>query len=101
MSRDVMPVSGMLVDDAIRQAGIWWQRIGRQRVGDSLTVKFSDDPNDETHHESGILRGAAWSALSNEEKYKVTKAWHHEYFVTPYIEKNQNPIAVAISELVN
>ena len=96
-----LPVSNTLPADALKQAGNWWNKYGRQKVKEEFTLEFSSDPTNDLYHPSGIMRSEPWGKLTQMERFAVTKHWHHEHFVVPATEPKKTPIAQAINEIIH
>lgn len=87
--------SGITVDEAVREAEIWWDTYARhmvKRVANSEETKGKFIPASPagpaivirgekvTTIHSGVLEGKPWAELKRDEKLRVVKVWDREVF---------------------
>lgn len=91
MKRDELLDTGLRVGEAIDRAREWWNNTGRaQMLQQSLHQRnrmgrafASADPTSTDFLPSGIVHGAAWDDLTQQEQMRIVKAWHHSHVREP------------------
>lgn len=75
-----MPVSGMKVSQAIREARRWWNKTGRDHARAARDRKDDGIKDDEEIMAmSGILAGKMFDECQIIEQNEIVKSWHHAW----------------------
>lgn len=90
--------TGMTVAQAVKEAMIWWEAIGRKEMRANHTSKrrgrrkgkpgfITANPTTDAEFQnslpSGILNAKAWTDLTREEQLIVVRQWHHHHIRLP------------------
>ena len=104
---NVLPSTGMTVAEAVFRGKTWWKKTGRDHFRRNRDRKVDGLKDDEQlKHDSGLMFGVTWEALSIREKVLITGKLYCEFIrnETGYVQEfdydgDPIPFKVPVEEL--
>lgn len=98
-SDDAILDTGMTVKQAVTEAMVWWEAIGRKEIRANHATTgnrhqrrrrsafFNANPTTDAQAEnsfpSGIMNAKAWADLTRDERLQIVRHWHHNHVRLP------------------